>query len=46
MGARMTRIKRIFADQIRLNPLNSRHPRSYSAACERAEGSERSGKFV
>jgi len=30
MGTRMTRIKRIFAYQIRVNLLNPRHPRSHS----------------
>ncbi|AEE52488.1 hypothetical protein Halhy_4652 [Haliscomenobacter hydrossis DSM 1100] len=42
----MTRIKRIFADLIRVNPLNPRHPRSHLACREKAEGSERSEKFV
>ena len=32
MGARMTRIKRIYADQIRVNPLDPRHPRSHIVA--------------
>jgi hypothetical protein len=30
MGTQMTRIKRIFADQIRVHPLDPRHPRSHS----------------
>ena len=29
MGARMTRIKRIYTDLISVNPLDLRHPRSH-----------------